>query len=115
MKNLNRHYKSKKHQRKLNPSKFPLKRNNGKYHCEMCDKGVANLKLHHKSTKHLCQCCELIDVDSALGCRLKTYTFGDIKTIDPILFLSSMREQVKIVRRRFRGNTGGLLIAGFYS
>ena len=96
VKNLTKHNKSKKHQRKLDPSKFPLKRNNGKDRCVMCNKNVVNLKSHFKSAKHLKHCCTLINKTSANEGDQKQYNYGKIdNTIDPVLFLSSVKEHVK--------------------
>ena len=96
VRNLTKHYKSKKHQRKLDPSKFPLKRNRGKDRCVMCNKNVVNLKSHFKSAKHLKRCCTFVGETSANEGDQKIYRYEGINnTIDPVLFLSSVKEHVK--------------------
>ena len=62
----------------------------------MCNKDVVNLKSHFKSAKHLKRCCTFVGETSANEGDQKIYRYEGINnTIDPVLFLSSVKEHVK--------------------
>ena len=67
------------------------------YECVMCNKSYSNIKMHEKSKKHVSNCCTFIECKTAMEGNCKRYIYNDIKTIDPYLFIMTMKEKRKKV------------------
>jgi hypothetical protein len=53
------------------------------------------MKAHCKSKKHLSKCCVYLNCHTSIKGNLKQYQYIDIKTIDPKLFITVMREEIR--------------------
>ena len=89
-----RHVKTTYHLKRLDPY-FAHPNKDGKFHCKICNKDLYNMKSHFKSKKHMDRCCTYVSCETSLKKSLKKYSYRDISTIDPKLFLTSMKEGIR--------------------
>ena len=89
-----RHIKSTYHLIRIDPF-FNHPNNDGKFNCKICSKDVRNMKAHFKSKKHIDRCCTYVSCETSIKGSLKKYSYRDISTIDPKLFLTSMKEEIR--------------------
>ena len=89
-----RHIKSTYHTKRIDPH-FNHPNNDGKFHCKVCDKDIRNMKAHFKSRKHIEKCCTYVSCEESSQGSLKKYSYTDISTIDPKVFLTSMKEEIR--------------------